>query len=240
MTLATIGEAQVGGARLQQACEVAGISARTVERWRESPNADDGRHDPFSAAQATRSRLWSRPHRRGHHEPAVWPGASQTARAATRRRRHLPRVRIDDVPAPAPLRGLPTDPHASTQSRYPSHHSSLRDGFEQGLVLGHHVLPNARAGTFPALVLVLDVWSRRIVGWKIHERESDELAAEMIRDICEETNIDPNGLVLHSDNGKPMRGSTISRPCSGLASSYPSAARMSPTTTRTPRRSSGP
>src|SRR3954470_20290675 len=31
----------------------------------------------------------------------------------------------------------------------------------------------------------------------------------MIRDICDDADIDPNGLVLHSDNGKPMRGSTM-------------------------------
>jgi len=31
----------------------------------------------------------------------------------------------------------------------------------------------------------------------------------MIRDICEEAKVDPNGLVLHSDNGKPMRGNTM-------------------------------
>src|SRR4029079_228510 len=57
-------------------------------------------------------------------------------------------------------------------------------------------LPTPVRGRFLRLYLVLDVWSRRIVGWKIHDRETDELAAEMIRDICDETNIDPKGLVL--------------------------------------------
>jgi transposase InsO family protein len=70
-------------------------------------------------------------------------------------------------------------------------------------------LPTPVRGCFLRLYLVLDVWSRRIVGWKIHERESDELAAEMIRDICDDAKVDPNGLVLHSDNGKPMRGNTM-------------------------------
>ena len=70
-------------------------------------------------------------------------------------------------------------------------------------------LPTPVRGRFLRLYLVLDVWSRRIVGWKVHERESEELAAEMIRPICDDADIDPNGLVLHSDNGKPMRGSTM-------------------------------
>ena len=43
MILAAIAEAQVAGARLAQACRLVGISARTVERWRSAPDADDGR-----------------------------------------------------------------------------------------------------------------------------------------------------------------------------------------------------
>jgi hypothetical protein len=53
-------------------------------------------------------------------------------------------------------------------------------------------LPTPVRGRFLRLYLVLDVWSRRIVGWKIHERESDELAAEMIQNIYDEAKIDAN------------------------------------------------
>jgi transposase InsO family protein len=58
-------------------------------------------------------------------------------------------------------------------------------------------------------VWVIDVWSRRVVGWTVHERESADLAAALIQNICIETSVDSAGLVLHSDNGKPMRGSTM-------------------------------
>jgi putative transposase len=51
-------------------------------------------------------------------------------------------------------------------------------------------LPTPVRGRFLRLYLVLDVWSRRIVGWRVHERESEELAAEMIRDICDEPSRD--------------------------------------------------
>ncbi len=40
-------------------------------------------------------------------------------------------------------------------------------------------------------------------------RGSAELAAEFITEVCRESQIDPKGLVLQSDNGKPMRGSTM-------------------------------
>jgi putative transposase len=62
---------------------------------------------------------------------------------------------------------------------------------------------------FLRLYLVMDVWSRRIVGWDVHEREIATHAAILIQRICAENAVDPKGLVLHSDNGKPMRGSTM-------------------------------
>ena len=64
-------------------------------------------------------------------------------------------------------------------------------------------------GRFLRLYLVMDVWSRRIVGWDVHDDESAERAATLIQRICAESGVDPNGLVLHSDNGKPMRGNTM-------------------------------
>jgi len=70
-------------------------------------------------------------------------------------------------------------------------------------------LPTVVRGRFLRLYLVIDVWSRRIVGWEIHDEESAERAAMLIQRICTESGIDPTGLVLHSDNGKPMRGSTM-------------------------------
>src|SRR6266567_149186 len=61
----------------------------------------------------------------------------------------------------------------------------------------------------PRLSAILDVWSRRIVGWDVHEHEVASHAAALIQRICADSGIDPKGLVLHSDNGKPMRGSTM-------------------------------
>ena len=70
-------------------------------------------------------------------------------------------------------------------------------------------LPTTVRGLYLYLYLIMDVWSRRIVGWQIAERESADVAAELITRTCSEGNVDPRGLVLHSDNGKAMRGSTM-------------------------------
>jgi transposase InsO family protein len=64
-------------------------------------------------------------------------------------------------------------------------------------------------GSYLHLYLVMDVWSRRIVGWRIEKDESADTAADLIVQTCRNANVDPRGLVLHSDNGTPMRGSTM-------------------------------
>ena len=64
-------------------------------------------------------------------------------------------------------------------------------------------------GSFYYLYLVVDVWSRKIVGWKVHECESPEFAAELIQEAVKREGADPERLVLHSDNGGPMKGATL-------------------------------
>lgn len=63
-------------------------------------------------------------------------------------------------------------------------------------------------GAYYYLYLVVDVYSRRIVGWQVHDEESAELAAELMKRIVSEAG-HPRGLKLHSDNGSPMKGSTL-------------------------------
>ncbi len=71
-------------------------------------------------------------------------------------------------------------------------------------------LPTECPRALPAsLYLVMDVWSRRIVGWTVDETETAARAAALIQQCCEAEQIDPRGLILHSDNGAPMRGGTM-------------------------------
>ena len=70
-------------------------------------------------------------------------------------------------------------------------------------------LKAAARGAFYYLYLVQDVWSRKIVGFAIHERESAELAGELVEEVMVRLEIDPDSVVLHSDNGGPMKGATM-------------------------------
>ena len=64
-------------------------------------------------------------------------------------------------------------------------------------------------GRFFYLYLILDVWSRRIMGWTIEEEELAELGSKLVKATCRANDVDPTGLVLHSDNGAPMRAATM-------------------------------
>jgi len=70
-------------------------------------------------------------------------------------------------------------------------------------------LASTVAGRFYRLYLVMDIYSRKIVGWEVHERESADLAAQLIRRACLAEGVTQQGLVLHSDNGAPMKGATM-------------------------------
>jgi putative transposase len=70
-------------------------------------------------------------------------------------------------------------------------------------------LPSPIRGAFYYLYLVIDVWSRKIVGWAIHERECTDLASDLIDSLCVAEGISRDQLSLHSDNGSPMKGSTL-------------------------------
>jgi putative transposase len=47
------------------------------------------------------------------------------------------------------------------------------------------------------------------VGWEIHVAQDSRLSAEILDKICKAENIEKNQLVLHSDNGGPMKGATM-------------------------------
>lgn len=55
----------------------------------------------------------------------------------------------------------------------------------------------------------MDIFSRKIVGWQVYEEESSALAGDVLRDLCLREGIQPKQLVLHSDNGSPMKGATM-------------------------------
>ena len=65
--------------------------------------------------------------------------------------------------------------------------------------------------TYYYLYVILDVYSRYVVGWMIAEHESEELAQELIRVTCEKQGIQPGQLTLHADNGSAMIAKSVAQ-----------------------------
>jgi transposase InsO family protein len=70
-------------------------------------------------------------------------------------------------------------------------------------------LPTTVRGRHYYLYLFLDIFSRKVVGWAVYENELSDLAADVLRDVCAREKIRPGQVVLHSDNGNPMKGASM-------------------------------
>jgi putative transposase len=61
------------------------------------------------------------------------------------------------------------------------------------------------------LYVLLDIFSRYVVGWLIAERESADLAKQLITESCDKQGIKEARLTIHSDRGGPMKSLTLSQ-----------------------------
>lgn len=203
-----IDTARAAGARQSKACDIVGISAKTYQRWTQPDNVQDGRLD---ATQAPRNKL-----------------------SALERQRLLT---VANEPAYADLPPCKIVPHLADEGRYLASESTFYRVLKAEKQLSHRqrskpattkkppalvatapnqiyswditYLPTAVKGIFFYLYLVMDIYSRKIVGWQVFEEESSALAADLMVDICWRENVKRHQVTLHSDNGSPMKGATM-------------------------------
>ncbi len=67
-------------------------------------------------------------------------------------------------------------------------------------------MPSQVRGVYFYLYLIVDIYSRKIVGWSIHDAELSEHASALMKQACLDEKVSQDQLVLHSDNGSPMKG----------------------------------
>jgi transposase InsO family protein len=204
-----VNEACAAGARQSKACDVIGLSARTLQRWRDPDNAGD---DRLQRCQAPSNKLSE------HERQRV----IQTANA----------------PEYANLPPNKIVPKLADQGQYLASESTFYRVLKDEKQLTHRratkpatprtkpralsatgpnqlyswditYLPTVVQGLFFYLYLVLDIYSRKIVGWQVYAEESSALAADLMRDICAREGIQRDQVTLHSDNGSPMKGATL-------------------------------
>ena len=63
--------------------------------------------------------------------------------------------------------------------------------------------------TYYYLYVILDVFSRRVVGWLVAHRESASLAEKLIRETCQRERIERDQLTLHADRGSSMKSKPV-------------------------------
>jgi putative transposase len=203
-----IEEAVSHGARLWKACEVIGIAVRTYQRWGKTPGQGDARHGPREKPANSLS---------------DGEKAALIAMATSVRFRELAPSQIVPILAEEGVyvasessfyRVLREEKLLAHRERSrPRQHGRpaeyIATGPNQVWSWDITYLRSALRGQFYYLYLVVDVWSRKIVAWTIAQQESSEIAATMIARSSMENGVDRDHLVIHSDNGGPMKGATL-------------------------------
>lgn len=207
MIRALVAEAVRAGARLGRACEVVGVSARTLQRWALPGAEEDGREGPrrppANKLEASERRkvvaTVNAPEYRDLSPKQIVPhladrGVYLASESTFYRVLHAEKLvahrQRSRPPSPRPKEHVATGPNQvwSWDITY---------------------LPASVRGTFYYLYLIEDVWSRKIVGWAVETEESMECAARLVAAAAQAEGVSPDQLVLHSDNGGPMKGSTM-------------------------------
>ena len=65
--------------------------------------------------------------------------------------------------------------------------------------------------TYYYLYVILDIYSRYVVGWMLASCENADLARRLIRDTIEKENADAEELTIHSDRGPAMKSHTVAQ-----------------------------
>jgi putative transposase len=207
--ITAVDEAVAGGARLAAACRMIGLSARTLQRWRLRPDGDDLRHGPVrkpanaltAEERAQVVAVMASPRFAGLSPKQLVPMlADENLYLASESTMYRLRRQLG---ATCTVRSI-SCAHVTRAAAV--HHAT---GPNQVWSWDITYLPTTVRGRFYYLYMIMDVWSRRVVGWEVFERESAEHAAALFQRVCSESRMSPKGLVLHSDNGKPMRGNTM-------------------------------
>lgn len=203
-----IAEAVFSGARRSECCKVLELSLRTLQRWELDPEQGDQRRGPVRAAPHQLSpeerqaviELANSPGYRDLPPAQIVPKladegvylASESTFYRILKRAELATYRLNSQPRthskPKPLTAKAPNELWSWDITY---------------------LKSPVKGLYYFLYMVMDIYSRRIVGWDVHECESANLSAPLIARTIRAHGVSKDQLTLHSDNGGPMKGATM-------------------------------
>jgi putative transposase len=212
---AEITVACAAGARLAPACRLAGIDLRTFQRWRAG---EDGQVRADRRPEAVRP---APQHALSEAERArIVALANEPRFASTPPARIVPALADEGVyvASEASFHRVLRD-HGQMQPRGrarpprtvgpPSTHVATAPG--QVWCWDVTFLKAQVQGRWFSLYLILDLWSRKIVGYEVHETDQAEHAAHLVRRtaLAESIHARPLRPVLHGDNGPSVKATTV-------------------------------
>ena len=209
--MALVAEAVAAGAGRESACAAIGMSERTLQRWQDDLEAGVGDRRPArvqapanALSELERERLLAIVNSKefGHLPPSQivpkladrgeYVASESTIYRLLKQHDQLTHRRAEK----------PSKPRAKPRALSTTGPNQL---FSWDITY----LPSSVRGSFFYLYLFMDIFSRKIVGWQVYDAECSELAGAVMRDICARERIAPDQVVLHSDNGAPMKGATM-------------------------------
>jgi len=209
-----IGKAHNDGARLYKVCELVGIDVRTLQRWQARDGLVAGDRRPL-AARPTPAHALSADER-----AKILRVANEARFADVPPARIVPILadegmyfasestfsRVLRAAGQAAHRGRAKTPR---KTRPPTTHVATAP--RQVWCWDMTYLPAKVAGRWFYLYLILDLYSRKIVGWEVHGEDDSDHAAHLVRRtaFAEGTASCGTKPVLHGDNGATLKATTV-------------------------------
>ena len=205
-------EAKRAGARLSRVAELLGLHASTLRRWQKADDAGKGDGRP-TAERPRPTNALSEEERQAVLDVCNLPEYAQLPPSQI-----VPRLadegiylasestfyRILRAANQVTRRGRAQPPKKPVRPR-----PCKATGPNQVWSWDITFLAAAIRGSFYRLYMVEDIFSRKIVGWEIHEQESAAHASTLMTKACLREGVQPGELILHADNGGPMKGATM-------------------------------
>ena len=209
-----IGVAHAAGARLHQACEVVGIDLRTLQRWKAQEGLTAGDRRPHAVRPLPSHALSD------SERAEIVRVANEPRFAAVPPARIVPMLADDGVylasestfsrvlrdEGQAAHRGRAKKPRTV---RPPTTHVATAP--RQVWCWDMTYLPAAVIGMWFHLYLILDLYSRKIVGAEVHDSDDADHAVHLVRRtaLAESIATMDTKPVLHGDNGSTLKATTV-------------------------------
>ena len=206
--------AHSAGARLQPACQTAGITVRTLQRWKAQGGLVVGDKRP-DAERALPGHALNE-----NERTRILAVANEPRFAALPPARIVPTLADEGVYLASEssfqriLRAHGQNHHrgrsrAPQPSRRPTTHIATEPGDVWCWDMTY--LPAQVTGAWFYLYLIMDLYSRKIVGWEVHANDDADHAAHLVKRtaLAEGVHAMAAKPVLHGDNGSPLTATTV-------------------------------